>query len=107
MVGVGGVFVEVLGDVTFRVPPFDRDEAHRMLRELKGFALLQGVRGGKPADLDALVDVVMNVQRLALDLAGDVAELDVNPLVVKARGAVALDALVVSGAASLEEQEGT
>jgi acyl-CoA synthetase (NDP forming) len=96
MVGVGGVFVEVLGDVTFRVPPFDRSEAHRMIRELRGFALLEGVRGAKPADLEALVDVIMNVQRLALDLVDDVSELDVNPLVVKPRGAVALDALVVS-----------
>jgi acyl-CoA synthetase (NDP forming) len=96
MVGLGGVFVEVLGDVTFRVPPFDRDEAHRMLRELKGFKLLEGARGAKPSDLDALVDVVMNVQRLAMDLAHDVTELDVNPLVVKPRGAVALDALVVA-----------
>ena len=95
MVGLGGVFVEVLGDVTFRVPPFGRDEADRMLRELQGFPLLEGVRGAKPADVEALVDVIMNVQRLALDLADEVAELDVNPLVVKPRGAVALDALVV------------
>jgi len=94
-VGLGGVFVEVLGDVTFRVPPFDGDEAHRMLRELKGFKLLSGVRGAKPADLDALVGVILKAGRLALDLAGDVAELDINPLVVKPRGAVALDALVV------------
>lgn len=95
MVGLGGIFVEVLKDVTFRVPPFDRDEAERMLHELQGFPLLEGVRGGKPVDVGALVDVVMKVQRLALDLAGDVAELDVNPLVVRPRGAVALDALVV------------
>jgi acyl-CoA synthetase (NDP forming) len=95
MVGLGGVFVEVLGDVTFRVPPFGRDEAHRMLRELKGFPLLEGVRGAKPADLEALVDVIMNVGRLAMDLADEVGELDVNPLIVKPRGAVALDALVV------------
>ena len=47
------------------------------------------------ADVDALVDVIMNVQRLAMDLAGDVRELDINPLVVRPRGAVALDALVV------------
>jgi acyl-CoA synthetase (NDP forming) len=93
--GLGGVFVEVLGDVTFRVPPFDEREARRMLAELQGAALLAGVRGGKPADEDALVDVVMKVQQLALELAGDVAELDVNPLVVRRRGAVALDALVV------------
>ena len=67
-----------------------------MLRELKGFPLLEGVRGAKPADVDALVDVIMKVQRLALDLADEVAELDINPLVVRPRGAVALDALVVN-----------
>ncbi len=97
MVGLGGVLVEVLGDVTFRVPPFDRREAERMVAELRGAALLGGVRGRPPADVDALVDVVMKVQRLGLDLAGEVAELDVNPLVVQPEGlgAVALDALVL------------
>jgi acyl-CoA synthetase (NDP forming) len=95
MVGLGGIFVEVLEDVTFRVPPFDREEAHRMLRELAGYRVLEGVRGAAPADVDALVDVIVSVSRLALDLAGDVAELDVNPLVVRPEGAVALDALVV------------
>jgi acyl-CoA synthetase (NDP forming) len=93
--GLGGVFVEVFQDVTFRVPPFDRDEAERALHELRGLALLEGVRGAKPADVNALVDTVMKVQRLALDLAGDVRELDINPLVVRPRGVVALDALVV------------
>jgi acyl-CoA synthetase (NDP forming) len=96
MVGLGGVFVEVLRDVTFRVPPFDADEAHRMLRELQGFAMLEGARGAKPADVDALVDVIVKVGRLAQDLADDVAELDINPLVVRPRGAVALDGLVVT-----------
>jgi acetate---CoA ligase (ADP-forming) len=95
MAGLGGIFVEVLRDVTFRVPPFGREEAERMLRELKGYALLEGVRGRKPVDVDAFVDVIMKVQRLAMDLAGDVAELDINPLVVRPRGAVALDALIV------------
>jgi len=85
----------VFGDVTFRVPPFDAEEAHRALRELRGYKLLEGVRGAKAADVDALVAAVMNVQRLALDLADEVRELDVNPLVVRPRGAVALDALVV------------
>jgi acyl-CoA synthetase (NDP forming) len=94
-VGLGGILVEVFGDVTFRVPPFAEDEARRALAELQGFKLLQGVRGRPPADVDALVDTVMKVQRLALDLAGDVSELDLNPLVVRPRGAVALDALVV------------
>jgi acyl-CoA synthetase (NDP forming) len=95
MVGLGGVFVEVLRDVSFRVPPFDRDEAARMLAELRGFPLLEGARGRKPADVGALADVIMNVQRLAMDLAGEVRELDINPLIVRPRGAVALDALVV------------
>ena len=94
-VGLGGIFVEVFGDVTFRVPPFDEGEARRALLELKGYKLLQGVRGQKPADIEALVDTVMKVQRLAMDLAGDIRELDINPLVVRPRGAVALDALVV------------
>lgn len=94
-IGIGGIFVEVFGDVTFRVPPFSEDEARRALAELKGFKLLEGVRGQRPVDIDALVDTVMKVQRLALDLAGDVRELDINPLVIRPRGAVALDALVV------------
>jgi acetate---CoA ligase (ADP-forming) len=94
-VGLGGIFVEVLHDVTFRVPPFHRDEAQRMIDELQGAAMLRGVRGAKPVDEPALVDTIMKVQRLALDLADDISELDVNPLVVRSRGVVALDALVV------------
>ena len=100
MTGSGGVLVEIMGDVTFRVPPFDRREAGRMLRELAGWQLLEGVRGAPPADTRALVDTVMNVQKLAMDLASpehpeQLGELDVNPLVVRPRGAVALDALIV------------
>ncbi len=95
MVGLGGIFVEVLGDVTFRVPPFGADQAAAMLDELKGAKMLDGVRGAKPADRAALVEVIMKVQRLAMDLADEIGELDVNPLVVKPRGAVALDALIV------------
>ena len=94
-IGTGGIFTEVFGDVTFRVPPFDADEARRALHELTGYKLLEGVRGAKPGDVDALVTTIMNVQRLALDLADVVSELDINPLVVRPRGAVALDALVV------------
>lgn len=97
VVGAGGVLVEVLGDVTFRVPPFDRVEARRMVGDLRSAAVFGGVRGRPPADVDALVDVIMKVQRLGLDLHADIAELDINPLVLRAEGtgAVALDALVV------------
>ncbi len=96
MVGTGGIFLEILDDVSFRVPPFDREEAARMVRELKGFPLLEGARGAAPADVDALVDVIMRVQRLALDLADDLGELDINPLRVTPSGAIALDALAVA-----------
>lgn len=95
MTGLGGIFVEVFEDVSFRVPPFGADEVDRMLGELKGRALLDGVRGAKPADVAALRDTILKVARLAMDNADLIAELDVNPLVVKPRGVVALDALVV------------
>ncbi|MYW46462.1 acetate--CoA ligase family protein [Streptomyces sp. SID161] len=96
-VGLGGVLVEVLRDVAVRVPPFGEDQARAMLGELRGRALLDGVRGRPPADVDALVEVVLRVQRMSLELGGRIAELDVNPLMVlpRGQGAVALDALVV------------
>ncbi|UFR03897.1 acetate--CoA ligase family protein [Streptomyces sp. Go40/10] len=96
-VGLGGILVEVLHDAAVRVPPFGEDQARAMLGELRGRALLSGVRGRPPADEDALVEVVLRVQRMALELGGRIAELDINPLVVlpRGQGAVALDALVV------------
>ncbi|MER7154866.1 acetate--CoA ligase family protein [Streptomyces lydicus] len=96
-VGLGGVLVEVLRDVAVGVPPFGEDRARAMLDELRGRALLDGVRGAPPADVDALVEVVLRVQRMALELGGDLSELDINPLVVleRGQGAVALDALAV------------
>ncbi|WP_221348142.1 acetate--CoA ligase family protein [Streptomyces beigongshangae] len=94
-VGLGGVLVEVLRDTAVRVPPFGEEQARAMLGELRGRALLDGVRGRPPADLDALVEVVLRVQRMALELDGDLSELDINPLMVlpRGQGAVALDAL--------------
>jgi acyl-CoA synthetase (NDP forming) len=95
MFGLGGVFVEVLKDVTFRVPPFGKNDALAMLDELSGAAMLRGVRGQLPADRAALVDALMKVQHLAVDLSGDVAELDINPLLAGPNGVVAADALIV------------
>lgn len=96
-VGLGGVLVEVLHDAAVRVPPFGEEQARAMLGELRGRALLEGVRGGPPVDVDALVEVVLRVERMALELGDDLAELDINPLMVLGRGqgAVALDALAV------------
>jgi acyl-CoA synthetase (NDP forming) len=96
-VGLGGVFVEVLRDTTVRVPPFGCADVRTMLRELRGWPMLEGVRGGPPMDVEALVEVVMRVQRMALELGDDLAELDINPLMVleRGKGVVALDALAV------------
>ncbi|MGH9206471.1 MAG: acetate--CoA ligase family protein, partial [Acidimicrobiales bacterium] len=95
MFGLGGVLVELLQDVTFRIPPFDRTTARIMLGELKGSPLLRGIRGRPACDTAALVDVIMKVQRLAVDMHSELAELDINPLMVLPKGAVALDALAV------------
>ncbi|WP_428954042.1 acetate--CoA ligase family protein [Streptomyces sp. cg35] len=96
-VGLGGVLVEVLRDTAVCVPPFGEDRARAALDELRGRALLDGVRGAPPADIDALVEVVLRVQRMALELGDELAELDINPLMVlpRGQGAVALDALAV------------
>ncbi|MGW6543910.1 acetate--CoA ligase family protein [Streptomyces massasporeus] len=96
-VGLGGVLVEVLRDTAVGVPPFGEEQARDMLAGLRGRALLDGVRGRPAADLDALVEVVLRVQRMALELGDRLAELDVNPLMVlpQGQGAVALDALAV------------
>ncbi|GAA2410799.1 acetate--CoA ligase family protein [Actinomadura vinacea] len=95
MAGLGGVFVEVFQDVAFRVPPFDEAEARRMVAGLRGFPLLTGARGRPAADVGALIDVIMKVQRMGLELDGVLTELDINPLAVLPTGAVALDALAV------------
>ena len=93
--GIGGVAVEVYRDVTFRVPPFDRNEARRMISEIRGLPLLQGARGAPKADLGALAATIMKLQRLAVDLSDELVELDINPLVALPKGVVALDALAV------------
>ncbi|MEU9142835.1 acetate--CoA ligase family protein [Streptomyces sp. NPDC048349] len=96
-VGLGGVLVEVLNDAAVRVPPFGENQARAMLTELRGAALLEGVRGAPPADVDALVEVILRIQRMALELGDELSELDINPLMVlpRGQGAVALDALAI------------
>jgi acyl-CoA synthetase (NDP forming) len=97
MFGLGGVFVETLRDVTFRAAPFSREEAHRMIGEVKGSALLRGTRGRPPADIDALADALAALSRLAAARRDDFVAIDINPFLVRraGRGAVALDALII------------
>ena len=95
MVGLGGIFVEVLKDVAFRICPIEEIDAREMLAELKGAALLKGARGQKPASEDAIVDVLMKVggdNGLLMQLESDIAEADINPLIVSETSAVAVDA---------------
>lgn len=92
MFGLGGVYVEVLRDVTFRLCPVTAEEARRMITEIRGFGLLRGVRGEPPADVDAIADAIVRISALAVDFP-EIAELDVNPLMVlpRGQGAIAAD----------------
>jgi acyl-CoA synthetase (NDP forming) len=95
MVGLGGIFVEVLADVSFRICPITRLDALEMLEELKGAPLLKGVRGRAAVSIDAIIDVLLKVggeNGLLLKHADDIKEADINPLIVSERGAVAVDA---------------
>ena len=98
MVGLGGIFVEVLADVSFRICPITRLDAREMLTELKGAAVLKGARGRKPASLDAIIDVLLKIGGeggLLGRHADDFREADINPLIVSESGAVAVDARFV------------
>ncbi len=94
--GMGGIYVEVLRDVTFRLAPVRPLSVQRMVESIKTFALLKGVRGEAPSDLDALEEAIERISQLATDLP-QVVELDLNPLIVrpKGQGVVAVDARVV------------
>ncbi len=100
MVGLGGIYVELLKDVAFRVAPFDRNEARRMIAETHAGKLLSGLRGQPPADVEAVVDVILQVAQLALDHP-QIQEINVNPLMVyptgAAPGALAVDVRMVLG----------
>ncbi len=98
MAGLGGIYVELLKDVAFRVAPFSRAEALAMIAETHAGKLLAGLRGQSPADIDAVAEVIERVARLALDHP-QVQEIDVNPLLVypAGQGALAVDVRMVLG----------
>ena len=94
--GFGGILVEVLKDAAIGIPPLSSEQAHDMLKRLRGFPILGGVRGKPPADVDALCGAIAGVSRLAVSLGSQLEGLDINPLIVlpKTQGVVAVDALV-------------
>jgi succinyl-CoA synthetase beta subunit len=98
MVGLGGIFVEILADVAFRICPITRLDAAEMLDELKGVALLDGARGRQRASREAIIDVLLKIggdNGLLMQHGDDFREADINPLIVSASGAVAVDARFV------------
>jgi acyl-CoA synthetase (NDP forming) len=90
MFGLGGIFVEVYKDVSFRVVPIEKRDALMMISEIKGYSILKGIRGRKPADIDAIADVLMAVSGMVEK--ENIIEFDINPLIVSEKGAVAVDA---------------
>ena len=85
MFGLGGIYVEVLKDVAFRLAPLNRREATSMVSEIRAYQLLRGVRGEEPADISAIVDSLMKLSQLVTDFP-EIIEMDINPLMVMSRG---------------------
>jgi acyl-CoA synthetase (NDP forming) len=94
MFGLGGIFVEVLKDVTFRVAPVTEDEACEMITEVKAYPLLRGYRNTPPADIDAIVKILLNTSKLVMKHQ-EIKELDLNPIMVYEKGAKTVDARII------------
>lgn len=95
MTGLGGVFVEVMNDVSFRICPITRTDAAEMLSELRGAPLLRGVRGRVPVSVDAVIDILVKIggeHGLLTNSADEIAEIDINPIILTAEAATAVDA---------------
>lgn len=96
MFGLGGIYAQIIGDVSFRAAPIVRSQALEMIAETKCYGILIGARSGIPADIDALADAILKVSAMVVDLQNELSELDINPLVVMptGQGVKALDALI-------------
>ena len=92
--GLGGIFTELMRDVSFRVAPIARDEALEMIRETRSYKILSGARGREPGDIEGLADCLVRLGALLHDHP-EIAEVDINPLMVTANGCLAVDALIV------------
>jgi acetyltransferase len=92
--GLGGIFVEILGETSLRVAPINRYEAQEMISETKGSDILRGLRGEKPLDTEALIESLLRLSQLAADFP-EIEGIDINPVKVLEKGAVAVDARIV------------
>ncbi len=94
MFGLGGIFVEVLKDVTFRIAPISEPDAREMITEVRANPILKGYRGQPPADIKAIVEILMNTSRLVMEHQ-EIKELDLNPIMVYEKGAKTVDARII------------
>jgi acetyl-CoA synthetase (ADP-forming) len=94
MFGLGGIFVEVLKDVTFRIAPITESDAREMITEVKAYPVLKGYRGQPPVDLNAIVNILLNTSKLVMDHL-EIKELDLNPILVYEKGAKTVDARII------------
>jgi acyl-CoA synthetase (NDP forming) len=94
MFGLGGIFVEVLKDVSFRVIPLSRKDAQEMIAEIKGYPLLEGYRGKEPANIPALVEIILKISGL-MNKNPQIKELELNPIFAYKNGAMAADARII------------
>lgn len=95
--GIGGIFVEILKDIAFRLPPISEDDAREMIEEIKGHGVLRGDRKGKPYDIDALAEAMAKFSYLCMDVDGIFKEIEINPLIVgeRGKGVKVVDSLLV------------
>jgi len=93
MFGVGGVMVELLKDVSFRLAPVTKEECLEMIKEIKAYPLLAGYRGSEPCDIDAIADVIIKIGSIMSEM-DDIKEMEINPLIVYPKGTMAVDARV-------------
>jgi acyl-CoA synthetase (NDP forming) len=94
MFGLGGIFVELLNDVTFRIAPITQEDAHEMVIKVKAYPLLKGYRNTPPADIDAIINVLLNTSKLVMDYP-EIKELDLNPIMAYEKGAKTVDARII------------
>ncbi|MDO8740348.1 MAG: acetate--CoA ligase family protein [Candidatus Woesearchaeota archaeon] len=96
MFGLGGIFVEIMKDVSFRIAPIDKNEAMEMIKEIKGYEVLKGARGSEKANINAIADIILKLSKLAIK-EKNIVELDFNPVIVNKKTAKIVDARFIAG----------
>ncbi|MBU1209211.1 MAG: acetate--CoA ligase family protein, partial [Proteobacteria bacterium] len=94
MFGLGGIFVEVMKDVSFRVAPLVQEDIDEMVENIKGYKALIGIRGKKPKDIDAIKDILAKISQMVIDHP-EIQEIDLNPIIVHEKGASIVDSRVI------------